>query len=118
MSGLAVLNASTIFASTSESGGVWLVQNLTVVAVAEQLAPVTGVGSALAPAAADALAAGLPAEAAGADAGAEAAVLAAGEPLALGLQAATPRTTDMNRTDHRNRPLGARHGSSVRVIVS
>jgi hypothetical protein len=98
------LNASTIEASTSESGGVWLVQNLTVAAVAAQLAPVTGVGSALASAAAEALAAGLP-EAAGADAGVEAAgVLAPGEPLAAGLQAAAPRTTDMNRTDHRNRP--------------
>jgi hypothetical protein len=46
-----VLNALTIFARTSESGGVWLVQNLTTVAEAVQAAPVTGVGSALAPAA-------------------------------------------------------------------
>ena len=53
MSGFAVLNASTIVASTFESGGVCVVQNLTTVADDEQAAPVTGVGSALAPAAAE-----------------------------------------------------------------
>jgi len=38
MSGLAVLNALTMLASVSESGGVWLVQNLTSVAPDAQAA--------------------------------------------------------------------------------
>ena len=56
MSGFAVLKASTICVRASVSGGVWLVQNLTTVALALQLAPVTALGSALllAAAAADA----------------------------------------------------------------
>src|SRR5829696_3060370 len=54
MSGFAVLNASTMCASASESGGVWLVQNLTSAASAAQLPPVTALGSALAPASAEA----------------------------------------------------------------
>jgi hypothetical protein len=60
MSGLAALKALTMLVRLSVSGGVWLVQNLTTVALAAQLAPVTGVGSALPPAAgAEALAAPL-----------------------------------------------------------
>ena len=103
MSGFAVLNASTIVASTFESGGVWVVQNLTTVAEDEQAAPVTGVGSALAPAAAEALGASLVAgtEAAG---GAEAAVLAAGDGELLELQAARTTTIDAARTAQRDRP--------------
>src|SRR6478752_1061221 len=56
MSGFAVLKASTICVRASVSGGVWLVQNFTTVALALQLAPVTALGSALllAAAAADA----------------------------------------------------------------
>src|SRR5215218_7014693 len=54
MSGFAVLNASTMCASASESGGVWLVQNLTSAASAAQLPPVTALGSTLAPASAEA----------------------------------------------------------------
>jgi hypothetical protein len=42
MSGFAVLNAFTMSASASESGGVWLVQNLTSVAPDWHDAPVTG----------------------------------------------------------------------------
>src|SRR4029453_17946636 len=69
MSGLAVLNASTMCLRESESGGVWLVQNLTSVAFAAQAAPGTGGGPALAPAACDAAALALAsADAAGAEA--------------------------------------------------
>src|SRR2546423_8748638 len=56
MSAFAALKLSTIFLRASESGGVWLVQNLTTVAFAAQLAPVKADGAALAPAAVDALA--------------------------------------------------------------
>jgi hypothetical protein len=107
MSGFAWLNASTIVASTFESGGVWVVQNLTTVADDEQEAPVTGVGSALAPAAAEAEAEALGAslvagtEAAG---GAEAAVLAAGDGELLELQAARTMAIDAARTAQRDRP--------------
>jgi hypothetical protein len=105
MSGFAWLNASTIVASTFESGGVWVVQNLTTVADDEQEAPVTGVGSALAPAAAEAEALGASlvagTEAAG---GAEAAVLAAGDGELLELQAARTMAIDAARTAQRDRP--------------
>jgi hypothetical protein len=107
MSGFAVLNASTIVASTFESGGVCVVQNLTTVADDEQAAPVTGVGSALAPAAAEAGAEALGASlAAGTEAagGADAAVLAAGDGLELELQAARTTTIDAARTAQRDRP--------------
>src|SRR5262245_10640595 len=80
MSGFAALNASTMWPSASESGGAWLVQNLTTLASAAQLAPVTAVGSALA-AAAEAGAEAL----AGALAGALAAAVAAAVAAALGL---------------------------------
>ena len=114
MSGFAVLNASTMWASTSESGGVWLVQNLTTVAVAVQLAPVTGVGSALAPAACDAAA---EAEAAGAEAaGCDASRRGDG-----GGGTRSAGTTGGQDDDHRrgqDRPAGSSayrtHGSSSR----
>jgi hypothetical protein len=90
------LKASTIFLRASESGGVWLVQNLTTVAFEAQLAPVTADGSALAPP----------------EAGAEALALAA--PLAgavdvLGLvvvllHAASTRVIAAPSANHRNRP--------------
>jgi hypothetical protein len=107
MSGLAALNASTMCFRESESGGVWLVQNLTSVAVVAQAAPVTGVGSALAPAACDAPALALAAaDAAGADAaGTLAPAEAAGLELVL-LQADTTRTIEAIATDDRNRPIG------------
>ena len=92
MSGLAVLNALTMFVRLSVSGGVWLVQKLTTVAFCAHAAPVTA--DALAPlAAADALAAVL--------APALAAVLAPG--LAPPAQAPTANTTVTART-HRDRP--------------
>jgi hypothetical protein len=50
----AALKASTMFLSASESGGVWLVQNLTSLAPDWQLAPVIAVGRALPPALAEA----------------------------------------------------------------
>src|SRR6185503_8817006 len=97
MSGLAVLNASTMWASTSESGGVWLVQNLTTVAEDAQAAPVTGVGSALAPAACDA--------AAEVDAGGATLAATEGAVLAvLDLQAARTTTIVAARTAQRDRP--------------
>jgi len=108
MSGLAVLNASTMCFRASESGGVWLVQNLTSVAVAAHDAPVIGVGSALAPAAWDAAALALAsADGAAADGAAAegAAAEAAGLELLL-LQADTTRTIEAIATDDRNRPIG------------
>jgi hypothetical protein len=102
MDGFAVLNALTMFASASESGGVWLVQNLTSTASAAQLAPVTAEGSALAPAAADSLAAAVAEAAGGALAAVEPLGLVAAEP-----HAATTRTTDNISTAHRNRPCKA-----------
>jgi len=112
MSGFAVLNASTIVASTFESGGVWVVQNLTTVAEDEQAAPVTGVGSALAPAAAEAEALGASLVAGTEAAGAEAAVLAAGDGELLELQAARTTTIDAARTAQRDRPRTGLIGSS------
>jgi hypothetical protein len=93
--------------SASESGGVWLVQNLTTVALGSHAAPVIGVGSALAPAACDAAALALAsADGAAADgAAAEAAAEAAGLELVL-LQADTTRTIEAIATDDRNRPIG------------
>jgi hypothetical protein len=106
MSGLAVLNAFTMFLRESESGGVWLVQNLTTVAFAAQEAPVIADGSALA-AACEAAALPLGASLAAADGGAAAlaAAEAAGLELVL-LQAVTTRTIEAIATDDRNRPLG------------
>src|SRR6478752_746628 len=105
MSLLAALNASTIWASTSESGGVWLVQNLTTVAEAAQAAPVIGVGSALAPAACDALAPALAAAEAEATGATEAGAATEGAVLAvLELQAARTTTIVAARTAQRDRP--------------
>jgi hypothetical protein len=104
MSGFAVLNASTIVASTFESGGVCVVQNLTTVADDEHDWPVTGVGSALAPAAAEAEALGASLVAGTEAAGAEAAVLAAGDGELLELQAARTMAIDAARTAQRDRP--------------
>jgi len=82
---------------------------LTTVALDAHEAPVTAVGSALAPAACDAaaLALALGASLAAADGGA--ATLAAAEALGLELvllQAETTRTNEAIATDDRNRPLG------------
>src|SRR5512133_3495792 len=107
MSLLAVLNASTMCVRASESGGVWLVQNLTTVALGSHAAPVIGVGSALAPAACDAAALALAAaDGAAADGAAAdgAAAEAAGLELVL-LQAVTTRTIEAIATDDRNRPI-------------
>jgi len=92
---LAVLNALTMFVRLSVSGGVWLVQNLTSVAVAAQFAPVTGVGSALAPpdAGAEALA--------GALAGAAADVLGL---VVVLVHAPSTRVIAAPSANHRNRP--------------
>jgi hypothetical protein len=102
MSGFAVLKASTICASASESGGRWLVQNLTTAASDLQAAPVMGVGSALAPAAVDALAA---AEAGAVEAGgvlAPGALLVEGLPV-VELHAAMTTAIDTTNTDQRDR---------------
>ena len=89
MSALAVLKLLTIFVNTSESGGVWLVQNFTTVALAAHDAPVTGEGFA----AEDAPAAGL--------AAVLAPVLAPG--LAAELHAPTTNIATTARI-HRDRP--------------
>jgi hypothetical protein len=129
MSGFAVLKASTICVRASVSGGVWLVQNLTVVALALQFAPVTALGSALplalaaADSDADGDAAALPdapaeaeaepeaavdadaaADGAATDAAAEAALDAAGL-VVVELHAARTTTMETARTD-RCKPLG------------
>jgi hypothetical protein len=95
MSAFAALKESTIFLRVSESGGVWLVQNFTTVAFEAQLAPVTALGSALAPpeAGAEALA--------GALAGAPADAL--GLVLVL-LHAPTSSMVDAASANQRNRP--------------
>jgi hypothetical protein len=124
MSGFAVLKASTMCVRASVSGGVWLVQNLTTVALALQLAPVTALGSALllalaaADSDADGDAAALPeasadaepeaavdadaaADGAATDAAAEAALDAAGL-VVVELHAARMTTIETARTDRWN----------------
>jgi hypothetical protein len=95
MSGLALLKALTMFVRLSVSGGVWLVQNLTSVALDAQLAPVTGVGSALPP------------EAAGAADPLLAALAGAEEVLGLAVvlaHAPTRRVIAAPSANHRNGP--------------
>src|SRR5437879_11628999 len=89
MSGLAVLKLLTMVVNTSESGGVWLVQNFTTVALAAHDAPVTGEGFAAEDAPAEGLAAVL------------APVLAPG--LAAELHAPTTNIATTARI-HRDRP--------------
>jgi hypothetical protein len=95
MSGFAVLKVLTILARVSESGGVWLVQNLTTFALEAQLAPVTALGSALAPEA-GALAPVL--------GGAALAPVGALEVVADGPQAVATSAIAGRRINHRNRP--------------
>src|SRR5262245_49912401 len=105
MSGLAVLNAFTMFLRESESGGVWLVQNLTTVAFAAQEAPVIADGSALA-AACDAAALALASADGAATDGAAALAAAEADGLELVLlHADTTRTIEAIATDD-NRPTG------------
>ena len=89
VSGFAVLNASTMCLSASESGGTWLVQNLTSLAPAAQLAPVIALGWALPPLAA-------------AEAGADADACWAGLGVAAPPQALTTMATTASQT-HRIR---------------
>jgi len=100
MSGFAVLKVLTILVRVSESGGVWLVQNFTTVAVEAQLAPVTALGSAVA--AVDASALGLaPAPTL---AGGVLAPVGALEVVADGPQAVATSAITGKRINHRNRP--------------